>query len=229
MKITTDVNSAGLRPPGNVVPRSTADSRSINTSDAKVAQDVIVKMQREKSLIDALAIAQSSRELVQKALNISSRLMSLASEAMITGRVNMEEVSSQMSSINGSMGSYGERVSVSVPAEGTPIPVDNVQVKLDESFARIKDRAGEMLAGKAVEKKDFEPITVNLKEITSELDMKISSYSAELGGVKKIEDFNFNYTGLNKNTADIVLNNPAKALVAQGNISYDMAGKLTMA
>ena len=229
MKITTDVNSAGLRPPGNVVSRSSSDSRSINTSDAKAAQDVIVKMQREKSLIDALAIAQSSRELVQKALNISSRLMSLASEAMVTGRVNMDEVSTQMSSINGSMGNYGERVSVSVPAEGTPVPVDNVHVKLDESFARIKERAGDMLAGKPVDKKDFEPITVNLKEITSEIDVKISSYTAELGSVKKIEDFNFNYTGLNRNTADIVVNNPARALVAQGNISYDMAGKLTMA
>lgn len=227
MKITTDVNSAGLRPPGNVVPRSSADSRSFNTSDAKIAQDVIVKMQREKSLVDALAIAQSSRELVQKALNISSRLMSLASEAMITGRVNMDELSSQMSSINGSMGTYGERVSV--PVEGTPVPVDNVQVKLDESFARIKERAGEMLAGNAVAEKDFEPITVNLKEIASVIDVKVNTYSAELGSVKKIEDFNFNYSGLSKNTTDLVVNNPVKALEAQGNISYEMAGKLTLA
>jgi len=228
MKITPDVNSAGLRPPGNVVPRSSA-SRNINTSDAKVAQDVIVKMQRDKSYIDALAIAQSSRELVQKALNISSRLMSLASEAMITGRVNMDEVSSQMSSINGTMGSYGERVSVSAPVEGVPVPADDVQRRLDESFARLKDRAAEMISGKPVEKKDFEPVEIKLKEIASEIDVKINSYTAELGSVKKIEDFNFNYSGLNRNTADMVLNNPAKALATQGNISYDMAGKLTMA
>jgi len=227
MKITPDVNSAGLRPPGNVVSRSSIDSRSINPSDAKVAQDVIVKMQREKSLIDALAIAQSSRELVQKALNISSRLMSLASEAMVTGRVNMDELSSQMSSINGSMGSYGERVSVAV--EGAPVPVDNVQVKLDESFARLKEKSTEMASGKPVAVKEFEPITTELKSAASGIDVKISKYSAELGSIKKIESFNFNYLGLGSNTADLVIKNPAAALEAQGNISYEMAGKLTMA
>jgi len=227
MKITPDVNSAGLRPPGNVVSRSSIDSRSINPSDAKVAQDVIVKMQREKSLIDALAIAQSSRELVQKALNISSRLMSLASEAMVTGRVNMDELSSQMSSINGSMGSYGERVSVAV--EGAPVPVDNVQVKLDESFARLKEKSTEMASGKPVAVKEFEPITTELKSAASGIDVKISKYSAELGSIKKIESFNFNYLGLGSNTADLVIKNSAAALEAQGNISYEMAGKLTMA
>jgi len=227
MKITPDVNSAGLRPPGNVVSRSSIDSRSINPSDAKVAQDVIVKMQREKSLIDALAIAQSSRELVQKALNISSRLMSLASEAMVTGRVNMDELSSQMSSINGSMGSYGERVSVAV--EGAPVPVDNVQVKLDESFARLKEKGAGIASGKPVAVKEFEPITTDLKSAASEIDVKINTYSAELGSVKIIETFNFNYPGLGRNTADLVIKNPAVALEAQGNISYEMAGKLTMA
>jgi len=229
MKITTDVNSAGLRPAGNVSARSSTSSRSMNVSDAKIAQDVIVKIQRDKSYIDALAIAQSSRELVQKAMNISSRLMSLASEAMITGRVNMEEVATQMSGIPDSMGSYGERVSVSIPVEGKPAVVDDIQVKLDESFARLKERASEMISGKPVEKKEFEPIAANLKELSSEIDVKINSYSAELGSVKKIEDYNFNYPGLNKNTSDQVINNSGQALLAQGNISNDMAGKLTMA
>lgn len=225
MKITTDVGSAGLRPPGNVLPRSSTTNRSMDVSDAKVAQDVIVKMQRERSLIDALAIAQSSRELVQKALNISSRLLSLASEAMITGRVNMDELSSQMSSINGSMGSYGERVAV--PVEGTPVPVDDVQVKLDESFARLKEKGAELQSGKMVAAEDFAPLTVKLKEISSEIDVKVKSYSAELGSVKRIEDFN--YPGLNKSTADMVIGNPGLALEAQGNINYEMAAKLTMA
>ena len=226
MKITTDVNSAGLRPPGNVLPRSNAQTR-VNPSDAKVAQDVMVKMQREKSLVDALAIAQSSRELVQKALNISSRLMSLAAEAMITGRVNMDEVSSQMSSINGAMGSYGERVAV--PVEGTPVPVNDVQVKLDESFARLKEKAGDMATGKPVEKKDFEPVALNLKGVASELDIKIKNYSSELGSIKKFENPDYNYPGLNRKTADFIINNSAGALMAQGNISSDMAGKLTRA
>lgn len=227
MRITTDVNSAGLRPPGNVSTRLSSDSRSLNVSDAKSAQDVIIRMQREKSLIDALAIAQSSRELVMKALNISSRLMSLASEAMVTGRINMDELTGQMTSINGEMGNYGERVSV--PVEGNPVPVEDVQLKLDESIVKIRERAAEMISGKAVPPEAFESVVAQLNEIASEFEVKVSSYSAELGNVKLIGEAGFNYTGLNKSTADLVIGNPVRALDVQGNISYEMAGKLTMA
>jgi hypothetical protein len=199
----------------------------MDVSDAKIAQDVMVKMQREKSLIDALAIAQSSRELVQKALNVSSRLLSLASEAMITGRVNMDEVSNQMSTISSSMAGYGE--SVAVPVEGTPVPVDDVRVKLDESFVRLKEKGVQMLNGSRVAGEDFVPVTADLKEIASKLDVKVNNYSAELGNVKRIEDYNFNYSGLNRTTADMVAGNPASALGSQGNINYEMAAKLTMA
>lgn len=226
MKITMDVNSAGLRPPVNVLPRSSTNSR-MNVPDAKIAQDVMVKVQREKALIDALAIAQSSREIVQKALNVSSRLMSLASEAMITGRVNMDEVSSQMLSLNSSMGAYGE--SVSFPVQGTPVTVDEVKVKLDESFARIKEKGTALLNGKRIPPEDFKPIMADLKGVTSEIDGKVKSYSAELGSGKVIEDVNFNYTGLNRSTAEMVIGNPVQSLGAQGNINYEMAGKLTMA
>ncbi len=227
MKITMDVGSAGIRPPGNVLPRSSTTNRSMEVSDAKIAQDVIVKMQREKSIIDALAIAQSSRELVQKALNVSSRLLSLASEAMITGRVNMGEVSNQMSVISSSMAGYGE--SVSVPVEGAPVPVDDVKVKLDESFVRLKEKGAQLLNGSRVAGEDFVPIAADLKEIASKIDVKVNSYSAELGSVKRIEDSNFNFSGLNRSTAGMVAGNPVNALEAQGNINYEMAAKLTMA
>lgn len=226
MKITTDVNSAGLRPTGGVLPRTSSGTR-INVSDAKVAQDVIQKMQREKSMIDALAIAQSSRELVQKALNVSSRLMSLASEAMITGRVNSDEVSSQMSSINSSIGGYGERISV--PVEGTPVPADETQMKLDRSFEKIREKGELMLSGKTVAAAEFEPVIADLKGAASQFDVKINNYTSELGSIKKIDNPNYNYPGLNRDTAGIVQGNPVQALTAQGNISYEIASKLTMA
>ena len=226
MKITTDVNPAAVRGGGNVLPRSSADIRSINVSDAKLAQDFTAKMQRDKSMIDALAIAQSSRDLVQKALNVSSRLMSLASEAMVTGQVNIGELAGQVSSLNGSMGNYGERVSV--PVERNSIPVDDVQVKMRESFEQLNYKAAEMMSGRVVDRKEFEPIQTNLKSAASGIDARINTLSAELGVPKGIETSNVDYSRLNRNTTGLVVNNPAAALRVQGNISYDMAGKLTM-
>jgi hypothetical protein len=227
MKITTDVNSAGFKPAGNVLPRPSngAENRSNVLSDAKFSQDVIVKMQRERSIVDALAIAQTSRDLVQKAINISSRLMSLVSEAMLTGRMDTNEVRSQMSGIQGSMGKYGE--TVSVPIGNSAPPADELQLKIDKSFARLKEKATDMVSGKPVAEKEFKSIASDLKGAASEIDLRIKKYSAEFG--RKIENVNFNYQGLNKSTADFVLKNPDKALMSQGNINNEMAGKLTMA
>jgi len=225
MKITTDVNPAGIRPGGNVSPRSSTENRSINASDAKLAQDIIAKTQREKSLVDALAIAQSSRDLVQKALTVSSRLMSLASEAMITGRVNTDEVARQMSSINNSMGNYGE--SVFAPAGHNTYPEEDTKEKFIQNYRQLREKGLVLLSGKPVEKNEFEPITANLKGTVKEMDSKIKNYSAELGKVKITDHQNLNYPRVNKNTAESVINNPAKALVSQGNINYEIAGKLT--
>jgi len=121
------------------------------------------------------------------------------------------------------MGSYGE--TVSVPVQGTPAPSGDMQKKLDAGFAAIREKGADMISVKPVAERDFEPLTANLKEIGSELDLQIKKYSAELGNIKKIEDFN--PRELNRCTTGLVIKYPARALEAQGNINYEMAGKLT--
>jgi hypothetical protein len=226
MKITTDVNSAGFRPTGNVLsrPADSAENRSTTASDAKFSHDVINKLQKERSLIDALAIAQSSRELVQKAINISSRLMSLASEAMVSGKIDTTEVASQVSGIQSSMTNYGERVSV--PAGSYAPPADDSMVKLEKSFDQLKEFASEMIAGRPVPQKKFEFIETGLKQISAEIDGRIKNFTAEFG--RKIETGNHNYDVMNSFAAEYIVNNPQSSLISQGNINSEMAGKLTM-
>ena len=227
MKITTDVNSAGLRPAGNVMPRpSTGTENRTAQSDAGFTNDVIIKMQKERSMVDALALAQSSRELVQKAINISSRLLSLASEAMRTGRMDINDINSQISNIQGSMGNYGEKISVPV-GSSTPAS-DDFQMKMEKTFVKLKEAAADIAAGNPVAGKEFDAVRTGLNQIASELDVRIKNYISEFSNVKQPENSNFDFSVLNKSTADFIVRVPGRALMSQGNINADMAGKLTI-
>ena len=221
MKITPEINYNNIRPNGNVFPKTSPSNENLNV---KVSQDTISRMQRERAFVDALTIAQSSRDLIQKALNISSQLMGLVSDAMATGRINRDQLSNQMQSINSIIGNYGEMVSAPI-SSGTAPQAHNEQIRVNESFNQLRDRADDIQAGRTVAPKDFEPIRINLNRTTSELDVKIESYLKELGGANKN---NNNFQELSRNTSSIILKNPVYALETQGNINYEVTKKLTI-
>jgi len=225
MKVTMDVNSPGLRPAGNVFQRPSggAENRTVQP-DTEIASDVIIKMQKERSLIDALALAQTSRALVQKAINISSRLMSLASEAMRTGRVDINELNSQISSIQGTMINYGENITIPV---GNSVSADDLQLKMDNTLVKLRDTATDIISGRPVGN-NIKSITTGLNQIASEYDIKIKNYTSQFRNVKQAETTGINYQALNKKTAEFLLNSPSMALMSQGNINNEIAGKLTM-
>jgi hypothetical protein len=220
MKITPEVNYTGIRPNGNALPKIAPNSGDLT---AKVSPETISKMQKERAFIDALTIAQSSRELIQKALSISAQLMSLVSDAMATGRIKTEQVSNQMQSINSIIGNYGEIVSAPISSNTQP-SVNPEQIRVNENFTGLRDMAANIQSEKSVAPKDFEPIRANLNKITSELDVKINNYLKDLGSTNK----NNNFQELNRNTNTIIINNPVYALEAQGNINYEITRKLTI-
>ena len=219
MKITPDVNYTGIRTNANVLPKISPNNEILN---AKVSQETLSRMQRERAFIDALTIAQSSRDIIQKALNISAQLMSLVSNAMATGRIKTEQVSNQMQSINSIIGNYGEIVSA--PISNNTRPISNEQIGVKENFIQLRDIAVNIQAGKSVTPKDFEPITKNLNKTASELDVKINNYLKHLGSTNK----NNNFQELSRNISAIILNSPEYALKTQGNINYEITKKLTI-
>jgi len=220
MKITPEVNYAGIRQNVNALPKI---SPNIENLAAKVSRETISRMQRERSFVDALTIAQTSRELIQKALNISAQLMSLVSNAMATGRINQDQVSNQMQSINSIIGNYGEIVSAPISSNTQP-SVSTEQIRVNENFTGLRDMTADIQSGKSVAPKDFEPITKNLNKIVSELDVKINNYLEGLRGTTK----NNNFQELNRSTSAMILNKPGYALATQGNINYEITKKLTI-
>ena len=50
------------------------------------------RLRRERSLENALSIAQISQQLIQKVMTITQQLKQIANQAMTTGRVNTDEL-----------------------------------------------------------------------------------------------------------------------------------------
>jgi hypothetical protein len=220
MKIAPEVNYINIRTNGNVLSKTSPNSDKLNI---RASQDTMSRMQRERAFVDALTIAQSSRDLIQKALNISSQLMGLVSDAMATGRINRDQLSNQMQSINNIIGNYGEMVSATISSGQPQVP--NEQSRVNENFNQLRERANDIQSERPVTPKDFEPITINLNRITSELDVKIDSYLRDLGSTNKN---NNNFQELSRSTSSIILKNPIYALETQGNINYEITKKLTI-
>lgn len=216
MRITTDVNYAGMRTAGNVSTRILPATGSISQIN-QLNNDVTAKLQRDRAMIDALTIAQSSRVLVQKAMDISARLMAIANQAMTTGSVNTEQLSTEMAGIQGTMQTYGEIVQV--PVSGSRGGGD-VYEQIHDRMTDVASGAGRLAAGENVDPGFFssagKAMTGLVRGITTDSDMISSSLGVRIkdvatpGGNSSVTD-----------VAGMIRNNPELSLTAQANINSE--------
>lgn len=229
MKITEDVNQVSRRlsdiNSGKTV--ASASKQSNKIADSRIQSDISRGLQRERAQIDALIIAQVSRDLVQKAITISSRLQSVASEAFTTGKVDTLEVRNQVSFIEGDIANYGEMMSspVRVPL---PEQVDRGNT-LFEEFNRLKNSSQALLAGEMVNPQIFNGITENLTReydgLGKSIDAYYSGFKTSVTGSSGVQEAE----AAGKNLSRSIAYNPSQALTAQGNLNQEVAGNLSMA
>lgn len=213
MRITTDVNYAGTRPAGNVSSRvfpATASSEQIN----QLNNDVTARIQRDRAMIDALTIAQSSRVLVQKAMDISARLRAIAYQAMTTGSVRTEEISSEIAGIQETMQTYGEIISVPVSGnrggEGVP-------AQIYDRMADVASGAGKLATGEKVDPAIFAGAEKAMSGVLGEIDAGTAAIISTLGHkAKNAADAGGDAV---KDTVMMIRKNPELSLTAQANIN----------
>lgn len=224
MKITTDVNYAGMRPAGSVSSRvqvpSTANTTALNN---QLTDAISAKLQHDKAMVDALTIAQSSRALVQKAMDISARMMTIAFQAMTTGSVNTQQLGTEIAGIQGTMQTYGEIVSV-------PISNSAGREVLPPEFAKQVNNMGtaaeHLASGGKVDPEIFAKINSSLTTIAADTEKKTADIAAALG-------LSGNNTAALKSSipasraADMIVTNPEMSLTVQGNINPEIVKSLT--
>ena len=225
MKITTDVNFAGSRPAGDVSSRISARNAKAE-ADRAFAENFSVKLQRDRAMADALAIAQSSRQIIQKAIDAAFRMRSIAFEAMTTGRVNMDDLNVEISGIQGDFAVLGE--SITIPVDRSSPAAGRTAEIVSDSLRKLGNYAGDLQSGRKVDPELFNAVAADLKPAADAADSVIASYAAQFSGAR-IGGGSTDYVRLNSSTAALIAGNPATGMNAQGNINSELAGILTTA
>lgn len=227
MKITTDVNFAGSRPAGDVSARISARRGSGKAeSDRAFAENFSSKLQRDRAMADALAIAQSSRQIIQKAIDASFRLRSIAFEAMTTGKVDMNQLAVEISGIQGDFAGYGESISVPV-VQGSPAAIRTGEI-LGDSIQKLGSYVGDLQSGRKVGPEVFSSVADELGSAALEVDSRIAAYASQFAGAR-LNSGSADYVKLNSSTAGLIAGNPSAGMSAQGNLNSEFAGILATA
>lgn len=223
MKITTDVNYAGMRPAGSVSTR-TQVIPAVNTTaqNNQLTNDITARLQRDRAMMDALTIAQSSRALIQKAMDISARMRTIAYQAMTTGSVNVQELGNEISSIQGTMQTYGEIVSVPVSDSGTR---NVLPPEFENQVKRMNTGAEQLASGGRVDPEIFTQVRSNLSSIARDADNKIRDMAAQLGVSGK--SMSAEMKGDTAAAVEMIVTNPEMSLTVQGNINPEVVKSLT--
>jgi hypothetical protein len=215
MSIRTDVTNARQEVAPPSLKPSTAERRTGRASLTSVPN----KSKIAKSVGDALSIAQMSQSLIQRALSISSRLNSIAQDAISTGKINVQEINETLSDIKNTLGGYEETMANPVQALALPDIAGEIQT--------VKDIAAELKKGAIVNTERMDSLNKSLNEkfmafrtieerFAGMMDQSATGYPA--GIVNSRELISSIKTEMEKN--------PAHAIAVQGNIQRLAAGKL---
>jgi len=229
MKITGDVNLHTKRipeinPGKNTVDFSRPDKR---LPDAQIQNQVNRGLQRDRAQLDALIIAQVSRDLIQKAITVSARLQSVASEAFTTGRIDAVEVRNQVSFISGDIADYGGMITA--PVKPQLQNQSGAGAVITEQFDRLKDIGEELLSGEKVDPRAFIEISGSLNKVSGQLSRSIDSFYSDFRTEEMGPEGEAVISAAAGNMSRSILASPAEALSAQGNLSPEIAGNLSMA
>jgi hypothetical protein len=175
----------------------------------------------ERSLGDALSIAQMSQNVIERALAISSRLKSIAAGAMTTGKINTPELDQAFNEIKSALGGYGEQLYS--PARFQTQPSVKI-VELPDINPDIKSLRD---AAKGLERGDYSR-TENMETLHRGLSDKLTSYRAAEERITElmretasgyVRKDRIQSVELTTHVSAGILANPELALTAQGNIN----------
>ncbi|MBN2158147.1 MAG: hypothetical protein JW807_02040 [Spirochaetes bacterium] len=182
----------------------------------------------KRSLGEALSIAQMSQNIIQQAISISSRLKSIASEAISTGKVDSAALNEVMATMRNTLGDFGRGIAAPLRSYAAPPPKIVEMPDLRAEIRSLNDISADIRAGNYSQRGRIDAIQRALNEKMTAFkhsEEKITNLMRETGagaiGIGRI-------TGneLASMARSVIVNNPGTALAAQGNISPSAADRL---
>lgn len=225
--VTTERKDSNLKPEST---HSNPDKREYTTRNPD-SHSIIARtshVRKERQLIDALSIAQIAQSLIMKAITISSRLRNISHEAIITAKIDTQEFDRAISEINTSLRGINNIYTSPVLRAYSDITNEDTTVNAHSILPNIRNEIDSLfnLTSKpgipdknAIEKIDG---------IIGSLQKKSEKIATPpLAEKKPIIFARSNYDNsrndqvsenIIKKVSGQIINNPQRALAAQGNI-----------
>lgn len=220
MKITSevpDLNSVKYARPGKEI--GSDIPKQIGNLDRQYIEAVISRLHMDRALGDALSAAQLSQSLMQKAMEVSSRLQNMASRIVGDAAVDSGKVkaAADETAILARHGAEVDRFSEGIKSNGGP-SVPEVSSALGKLDTAVKTSAE---SGR-LDEKSLEAAASSVKMKSAEL----ISFSGDLSaGLPVKTDSGFSGADVSRVSRSVEAN-PSAALAAQGNLKSELVNQL---
>ncbi len=191
-------------------------------------KNITNRLSIERSLGDALSIAQMSQNVIQKAISISLRLRNIATTAMASGSVNTQALTEALYDVRSAIGAYGEQVANPVqPATALSAKIIEMP-DIGGTLSSVRDIAGSIQNGDFNQKERIEAVNRNLTD-------HLKNYRiAENRITDLMRETTAGYSPPTRIRSDELVGqikaaigiNPDYALSVQGNINHATAERL---
>jgi len=184
-----------------------------------------ISFQKERDLYEALSIALTARSLIQKAIEISSRLRNLSQEVIITGNRNPQEYQLALAEINNSLLKINNYYTS--PVFHTS-PVNPHQSSNEEPLITIPDIQDELktittiASSEGMTSNDIEELDrqiQNMRAKSSQTDIIQSERILPSRSIRLYNHHDENINLLVKNTASNIIAHAERASFAQGHLN----------
>jgi hypothetical protein len=229
MIIKTDVRNISISKAP--VTRNTADiSLTVKNRqpDSIPLKDLPSRLRIERSLGDALSIAQMSQNVIQRAISVSLRLKNIASTAIASGNVNTQALNEALSEIRSALSNFGEQVPNPIQLYTIPSAKIVEMPDIRSEMKSIRDITHNLENGNHVQASRIDSVNGTLNDKLKAFRVaedKITALMREMTAGYAPNDRAHSGELASQVKAAIVAN-PEYALAAQGNINHNAAGRL---
>jgi hypothetical protein len=184
-----------------------------------------ISFQKERDLYEALSIALTARSLIQKAIEISSRLRNLSQEVIITGNRNPQEYRLALAEINNSLQKINNNYTSPVFHTN---PVKPHQSSSEEPLITLPDIRNELetitaLASReGITRNDIEDLDIQIQNMRAKSAQTDILQSDRILPSHRIRLYNHNDENIPlqvKNAASTIIEHSERASLAQGHLN----------
>ena len=198
--------------------------------DSIPLKDINSRLRIERSLGDALSIAQMSQNVIQRAMAVSLRLKNIASTAIASGNVNTQALNEALSDIRSTLSNFGEQVPNPVQLYTIPSAKIVEMPDIRSEMKSIRDITNNLENGNYAQ-------ASRIESVYGALNDKLKAFRVTEDNINALmKDMTAGYIPndrarsgeLTSHLKAVIVANPEYALAAQGNINHNAAGRLMM-